>query len=76
MKVALCARVSSDKQDTYLSISAQGEFPGRKRLEDGHELVMTFVDEAESGRTADRLAFREMTSKLFSSGSSTGFSLK
>ena len=42
----------------------------------GHELVMTFVDEAESGRTAGRLAFREMTSKLFSSGSSAGFSLE
>ena len=39
----------------------------------GHEVVMTFVDEAESSGTADRPAFREMTSRLLSSGSSTGF---
>ena len=57
MKVALCARMSSDKQDTYLSISAQGnpleEYASRNR----HELVMTFVDEAESGRRLTVLRF-------------------
>jgi site-specific DNA recombinase len=56
------ARVSSDKQDTDLSISAQlkalREFATRK----GYRVVKEFVDEAESGRTAARPAFREMVS--------------
>ncbi len=58
MKVDLEARVPSDKEDTDFSISAQAleEYASRN----GHEVVMPFVDQAESGRTADRPAFREM----------------
>ena len=59
-KVAIYARVSSDKQDTDLSLSAQlramKDFAGRN----GYEVAREFVDEAESGRTAARPAFKEM----------------
>ena len=62
MKVALYARVSSEKQDVDLSISAQlkslKEYAGRN----GYEVVKEFVDEAESGKTTDRPAFRDMVS--------------
>ena len=61
-KAAIYARVSSDKQDVDLSISAQlralREYAERK----GYSLVREFVDEAESGRTAASPAFREMIS--------------
>ena len=62
MKVAFYARVSSDSQDTDLSISAQLRALQEHALRQGHEVVRTFVDEAESGRTAARPAFREMIS--------------
>ncbi len=62
MKVVLYARVSSDKQDTDLSLSAQlkalRDYAGRNN----YLVVKEFVDEAESGRTAARPAFREMIS--------------
>jgi len=62
MKAALYARVSSEKQDTDLSISAQlralREYAGRN----GYQVVREFVDEAESGRTIARPAFKEMIS--------------
>jgi len=62
MKVALYARVSSEKQDVDLSISVQlkslKEYAGRN----GYEVVKEFVDEAESGKTTARPAFREMIS--------------
>jgi site-specific DNA recombinase len=61
-KAAIYARVSSEKQDTDLSISAQlralREFAANK----SYEVIREFVDEAESGRTADRPAFKEMIS--------------
>ena len=60
MKVALYARVSSDKQDVDLSISAQLRALRDHAQRNGHEIVREFVDEAESGRTAARPAFREM----------------
>ena len=57
---ALYARVSSDRQDVDLSVSAQ-----LRALEDyaranGYAVTREYVDEAESGRVADRPQFREM----------------
>ncbi len=60
MRTAIYARVSSDKQDVDLSISAQLKALREYAIRNGHELVREFVDEAESGKTADRPAFREM----------------
>jgi site-specific DNA recombinase len=60
MKVVLYARVSSDSQDTDLSISAQLRELRTYAAKQGHEIMTEFVDEAESGRTASRPAFREM----------------
>ena len=60
MKVVIYARVSSDSQDVDLSISAQLRALRDFAMKHGHQLVREFVDEAESGRTADRPAFREM----------------
>ena len=61
-KVVIYARVSSDRQDVDLSISAQlralREYANRNNL----TIVREFVDEAESGRTSARPAFREMIS--------------
>ncbi len=61
-KAALYARVSSDKQDVDLSISAQLRALREYAERTGYSLVREFVDEAESGRTAARPAFREMIS--------------
>ena len=60
MKVALYARVSSDSQDVDLSISAQLKALREFAKKNGHQVVKEFVDEAESGRTSARPAFREM----------------
>jgi site-specific DNA recombinase len=60
MKVALYARVSSEKQDTDLSISAQLRALREYANRNGHQVVKEFVDEAETGRTTARPAFREM----------------
>jgi len=60
MKVALYARVSSDKQDTVLSLGAQVRALKEYAVRNGYEIVREFVDEAESGRTAARPAFKEM----------------
>jgi len=61
-KVVIYARVSSDRQDVDLSISAQlrslREYAARNNL----MIVREFVDEAESGRTSARPAFRDMIS--------------
>jgi site-specific DNA recombinase len=62
MKVALYARVSSDKQDVDLSISAQLKALREYAARNGNLIVREFVDEAESGRTSARPAFREMIS--------------
>jgi len=62
MKVAIYARVSSEAQDTDLSISAQLRALREHANRGGHQIVREFVDEAESGRTAARPAFREMIS--------------
>ena len=60
MNVALYARVSSDKQDTALSISAQLRALREYAVRYGYHGVREFVDEAESGRTVARPAFKEM----------------
>ena len=62
MKVALYARVSSDKQDVDLSISAQLRALTEYAARNGHQVVKEFVDEAESGRTVHRPVFQEMIS--------------
>ncbi len=62
MEVALYVRVSSDKQDADLSISAQLRALKEYASRCGHVVTREFVDEAKSGRTADRPAFREMVS--------------
>jgi site-specific DNA recombinase len=60
MNVALYARVSSDSQDVDLSISAQLKAIRDYALKHSYEATREFKDEAQSGRTADRPAFREM----------------
>ena len=62
MKVALYARVSSEKQDVDLSISAQLKSLREYGARNGHEVIKEYVDEAESGKTTARPAFREMIS--------------
>ncbi len=60
MRVGVYARVSSDKQDTDLSISAQLRALREYASRNGYQVVREFIDEAESGRTAARPAFKEM----------------
>jgi len=61
-KVAIYARVSSDKQDVDLSISAQLRAIRDYARNNGYEVIREFIDEAETGRTTARPAFREMIS--------------
>jgi len=61
-KVAIYARVSSEKQDTDLSIAAQLKALREYAARNSYHVVREFVDEAESGRTTARPAFREMVS--------------
>ncbi len=58
--VALYARVSSDRQDVDLSIAAQLRALRDYADKNGYLVVREFVDEAESGRIADRPQFRKM----------------
>ena len=60
MKAAIYARVSSDSQDVDLSISAQLRALRDYAAKHECEVVREFVDEAESGRTASRPAFKEL----------------
>ena len=57
---ALCARVSSDRQDMDLSVAtwlrALRDYVDRN----GYLVVREYVDEAESGRIADRPEFRRI----------------
>ena len=62
MKVALYARVSSEKQDTDLSISAQLRALREYAQKNKYQIAREFIDEAETGRTTARPAFREMVS--------------
>ena len=58
--VALYARVSSDRQDVDLSIAAQLRALRDYARKNGYMVAREFVDEAESGRVADRPQFRKM----------------
>ena len=61
MKVALYARVSSDRQaDRDLSIPGQLKALREYASRNGHTVVKESIDAAETGRTSDRPAFREM----------------
>lgn len=60
MKAVIYARVSSERQDVDLSISAQLHALQDYANKNGHHVVREFVDEAESGKTTDRPAFRDM----------------
>jgi site-specific DNA recombinase len=66
MRAAIYARVSSERQDVDLSISAQLKALRDYAIKNGYTVIKEYVDEAESGRTTARPAFREMiaTSKL------------
>ena len=54
------ARVSSDRQDVDLSVSAQLRALKEYARANGYSVAREYVDEAESGRVADRPQFREM----------------
>ena len=58
--VALYARVSSDRQDVDLSVAAQLRALRDHAQKNGYMVVREYVDEAESGRIADRPQFRRM----------------
>ena len=51
---ALYARVSSDRQDVDLSVAAQLRALRDHAAKNGYSVVREYVDEAESGRIADR----------------------
>ena len=58
--VALYARVSSDRQDVDLSVSAQLRALRDYAERNGYIVAREYVDEAESGRIADRPQFQKM----------------
>ena len=58
--VALYARVSSDRQDVDLSVAAQLRALRDYAAKNGYMVAREYVDEAESGRVADRPEFRKM----------------
>ena len=58
--VALYARVSSDRQDVDLSVAAQLRALRDYAAKNDYMVVREYVDEAESGRIADRPQFRKM----------------
>jgi len=60
MKVALYARVSSERQDIDLSISAQLKALRDYASRNGQIVIREYVDEAESGRSIDRPGFKQM----------------
>ena len=57
---ALYARVSSDRQDVDLSVSAQLRALKEYAKANDYSVAREYVGEAESGRVADRPQFREM----------------
>ena len=57
---ALYARVSSDRQDVDLSVAAQLRALRNYAAQHSYVVVREYVDEAESGRVADRPEFRKM----------------
>jgi site-specific DNA recombinase len=59
-KVAIYARVSSEKQDVDLSISGQIKALRDYASHNGCKVVTEYIDEAESGRSIDRPGFKQM----------------
>ena len=57
---ALYARVSSERQDVDLSVAAQLRALRDYADKNGYVVAREYVDEAESGRVADRPQFRRM----------------
>ena len=57
---ALYARVSSDRQDVDLSVAGQMRALRDYAKTNGYAVAREYVDEAESGRIADRPEFRKM----------------
>ena len=57
---ALYARVSSDRQDVDLSVAAQMRALRDYAEKNGYVVAREYIDEAESGRIADRPQFRRM----------------
>ena len=57
---ALYARVSSDRQDVDLSVAAQLRALRDYAEKNGYLVAREYVDEAESGRIADRPQFQKM----------------
>ena len=55
---ALYARVSSDRQDVDLSVAAQLRALRDYAERNGYMVAREYIDEAESGRVADRPQFR------------------
>ena len=60
ISAALYARVSSDRQDVDLSIAAQLRALRDYADKDGYIVAREYVEEAESGRIADRPQFQKM----------------
>ncbi len=57
---ALYARVSSDRQDVDLSVAVQMRALREYAKNNGYSVAREYMDEAESGRIADRPQFRRM----------------
>ena len=57
---ALYARVSSDRQDVDLSVAAQLRALRDYAAKNGFRVAREYIDEAESGRVANRPEFRKM----------------
>ena len=57
---ALYARVSSDRQDVDLSVAAQLRALKEYAEANGYSVAREYIDEAESGRIADRPQFKMM----------------
>ena len=57
---ALYARVSSDRQDVDLSVAAQMRALRDYAAKNGYAVAREYIDEAESGRIADRPQFKKM----------------
>ena len=60
LPAALYARVSSDRQDVDLSVAAQLRALRDYAEKNGYLVAREYVDEAESGRIADRPQFQRM----------------
>ena len=66
IRVAIYARVSSDAQDVNNSIEAQIAECEQFARNNNMAVVVTFIDEAESGRSDNRLQFQKMVAEATS----------